>query len=85
MHDDNVYINLNDFEKTVRNRFKNIIEGAGPVIPRIAVKIALDDVFKPDASQPGIEDGRADRSDCGHVFKCPDCQNCKGVAELILR
>lgn len=42
------YINLGDFEKFVRNRFKNIVGGPGFVIPRIAVKIALDDVFKSD-------------------------------------
>ena len=42
------YINLGDFEKFVRNRFKNIVGGPEFVIPRIAVKIALDDVFKSD-------------------------------------
>jgi len=69
MHDDNIYININDFEKTVRERFKNIIEGAGPVIPRIAVKIALDDIFKPESSQPVIEDGRAEACGCDGYYQ----------------
>ncbi len=43
------YIHLGDFENFARNRFKNIVDGKGPIIPRIAVKIALDDIFKEDA------------------------------------
>ena len=32
------------FEELVRDRFKHIIGGAGSLVPRIAVKIALDDI-----------------------------------------
>jgi len=46
------YIHLKDFENFVRNRFEHIVNGAGPLIPRIAVKIALDDIFSDDASKP---------------------------------
>ena len=34
-------------ETKVRLRFNHIINGKGPIIPRIAVKIAIDDIFKP--------------------------------------
>lgn len=34
-----------------------------------------------DENEPSVQGGRADRSDCGHVFKYPDCPNCKGVAK----
>lgn len=33
-------------EEAVRERFKHIIGGKGFLIPRIAVKLALDSVFK---------------------------------------
>lgn len=45
------YIHLGDFEKYVRSRFNHIINGSGVFTTRIAVKIALDDVFSEDASQ----------------------------------
>lgn len=35
-------------ERKVRRRFENIINGAGLMIPRMAVKIAVDDLFKED-------------------------------------
>ena len=42
------YVHLKDFEKFVRDRFKNIVTGNGSIIPRIAFKIALDDIFSRD-------------------------------------
>jgi hypothetical protein len=32
-------------EERIRKRFHNIVNGEGPIIPRIAVKTALDDIF----------------------------------------
>ncbi len=46
------YINLKDFEKFVRGRFKAIVGGKGSVVPRIAVKLKLDEIFSDGASQP---------------------------------
>lgn len=40
-------------EPIVRKRFKHIIEGEGFVIPRIAVKVALDDLFNLEAPRNG--------------------------------
>jgi len=54
----NSYIHIRDFEKFVRDKFKHIIGGKGLVIPRMAVKLALDDVFKDDtldAPEPAEE------------------------------
>ena len=42
------YIHIGDFEVFVRNRFKHIVDGAGFTIPRLAVKRALDDIFRDD-------------------------------------
>ena len=39
------YIHLKVFEAFVRYRFQHIIDGKGLVVPRVAVKIALDDIF----------------------------------------
>ena len=39
-------LHLKGFESFVRDRFKHIVDGKGIVIPRIAVNIALDDIFK---------------------------------------
>lgn len=72
------YIHLGDFEKYVRNRFKNIVGGEGLVIPRIAVKIALDDIFKPDdASQPQVEADALNRCVCD---KCGQPHNLKLIS-----
>ena len=50
------YIHIGDFEKYVRNRFKNIVNGKGSVIPRIAVKMALDDIFAEESPpEPVVE------------------------------
>ena len=43
------YIHLEDFEKFVRNRFKDIVEGEGLTVPRQIVGYALDEVFSDDA------------------------------------
>ena len=50
-------------EDEVRLRFKHILNGDGPLIPRIAVKIALDDIFPPNPTldlTPGSPAGPAD-------------------------
>ena len=39
-------------EDDVRQRFYHIINGRGTLIPRIAVKIAIDDIFGPE--EPSI-------------------------------
>lgn len=70
------YIHLGDFEKFVRNRFKHIINGKGPIIPRIAIKIALDDIFSEDAVLTTAE---PDLEELGYCSKCGirpcDCEN----------
>ena len=63
------YIHLGDFEKYVRNRFKNIVNGKGAVIPRIAVKKALDDIFTPPEQ---INPADAKRLPCSCGSKLPD-------------
>jgi hypothetical protein len=70
------YIHLGDFEKFVRNRFKHIINGKGSIIPRIAIKIALDDIFKNNIQdEPDLEKlGYCPR--CG-IRPC-DCENLFG-------
>lgn len=71
----NEYIHIGDFEKYVRNRFKNIINGNGLVIPRIAIKVALDDIFNtpnkvhsPDHEHTPYHTGSGEIicSKCGH-------------------
>ena len=44
-----------DLRDAIRKRFKGIIEGAGVMIPRIAIRIAVDDLLRADkdSSQPG--------------------------------
>ena len=49
--DHKIYIKA-DIESKVRNRFKTIMGGKGSVIPRIAIKIALDDLFGEESSRP---------------------------------
>lgn len=70
------YIHLGDFEKFVRNRFKHIINGKGSIIPRIAIKIALDDIFKNN-----IQD-KPDPEKLGYCPRCGirpcDCENLFG-------
>jgi len=34
-----------DIKEIITERFKNIIAGKGPMIPRIAIKVALDSLF----------------------------------------
>lgn len=71
------YIHLGDFEKFVRNRFKNIIGGKGSTVPRTAVKIALDDIFKEGASQPSVQtdaEKQGIMKECGAILTdglCP--------------
>ena len=36
---------IDQIEGRFRERFRYIINGEGPLVPRIAVKIALDDLF----------------------------------------
>ena len=48
--DHNIYIKT-DIERKVRSRFKTIVGGKGFLIPRIAIKIALDDLFGKESSQ----------------------------------
>jgi len=55
MIENSSYINLDEFEKFVRNRFKNIVGGQGFIVPRIAVEIALDYIFNPENTQPFIQ------------------------------
>ena len=73
------YIHLGDFEKFVRNRFKNIISGKGPIIPRIAIKIALDDIFKENVI---LTTDEPDLEKMGYCPKCGirpcDCENLFG-------
>ena len=75
----NSYIHIRDFEKFVRDKFKHIIGGKGLVIPRMAVKLALDDVFKDDtldAPEP------AECLNCGAILEtyCKECFNSTGIA-----
>jgi len=66
MSDD--YIHLKDFEKFVRNRFKNIVKGERSVVPRAAVRVALDDIFKDDdavLTNAMHSDGKSRCEDCG--------------------
>ena len=53
-----------EFEKKVRDRFKHIIDGDGLVIPRIAVKIAIDDIFK----ETKIMDDKRICCGCGEII-----------------
>lgn len=66
------YLHIGDFEKFVRDRFKNIVGGEGPLIPRIAVKIALDDVFKTEEQSEDIVRG----CDCLDPEKCFPGEKC---------
>ena len=36
---------LVEIEAKIKDRFKNIIDGPGITIPRIAIKVAIDDIF----------------------------------------
>lgn len=44
--DQNIIEFKKTFEKRLRKKFRNIINGKGLVIPRIVVKMAIDDLFK---------------------------------------
>ncbi len=71
------YIHLGDFEKFVRDRFKAIIEGKGSIVPRIAVKLKLDEIFSSGVSQPSIQADAMERCDFSDYkgSLCPMCSN----------
>jgi len=71
------YIHLGDFEKFVRSKFKNIVEGEGLTIPRQIVGYTLDEIFNEDAVLTPAEadaDGCMDVGDCKWVYGF--CQKC---------
>ena len=66
------YIYLGDFEKFVRSKFKNIVEGEGLTIPRQIVGYTLDEIF-------------ADERECNcnkPSFFLSPCANCGGLMPL---
>ena len=70
MIENSSYINLDEFEKFVRNRFKNIVGGQGFIVPRIAVEIALDYIFNPENTQPFIQTDTDNEFDFSHASTC---------------
>ena len=73
------YIHLGDFEKFVRSKFKNIVEGEGLTIPRQIVGYTLDEIFSEDSvltpAAPDSEGrcGHEDRSWFKKGEPCPKC------------
>ncbi len=68
------YRHLKDFESFVRNRFKHIVNGEGPVIERIAVKIALDDIFQDQCDQCDYKEMPVSGGHCYMFHEMPkDC------------
>ena len=43
-----------EIEARVRSRFENIMNGEGLTIPRIAIKVALDDLFDKSETKPCV-------------------------------
>jgi len=73
------YIHLGDFEKFVRSKFKNIVEGEGLTIPRQIVGYTLDEIFSEDAvltpAAPDSEEPATYCGGCGYTHRedepCP--------------
>jgi len=62
---ENTYYIKEDIEEMITERFKNIIAGKGPMISRIAVKVAIDSLFSEtivEACCCGIEISRDHRA-----------------------
>ena len=77
MTENSSYVNLDEFEKFVRNRFKNIVGGLGFVVPRLAVKMALDYIFDPEYIQPFIQtDTDCKKNDLSDEFDFSHANTC---------
>jgi len=69
--DDNIYINIQDFEAFVRKRFDGIVNGKGLTVPRQIVGYAIDEIFAEDVNatqQADTVDGRKQELDMEDIM-----------------
>ena len=67
------HINCKDVQKMISDRFQSIINGSGIVVPRVAVKIAVDDLI---AELNGINDEIKPCSFCNGKVAMDPCPIC---------